>query len=104
MAASVERTRCKRQIPNGESWGQYNPVQNEWMLKPSGAKHQDSTSGALVAEGRVGAGKRRVPRSDNTGLYDPIRNTWIEPPANVRMREGLSYHPRGIFASYGRQN
>ena len=35
-------------------------------------------------------------------IYDPIRNAWIIPPQNRRMHEGLTYHPRGLFNTYGR--
>lgn len=63
---------------------------------------QDSEVQKLREAGRCGSGRARVPTPHRMGKYDPIRNVWVEPPQDRRVLEGLSYHPRGLFGTYGR--
>lgn len=51
---------------------------------------------------RPSSSRRAAPNSPTRGVYDPIKNEWIVEPQDKRIVEGLSYHPRGLFQSYGR--
>lgn len=63
---------------------------------------QDVETQKLKESGRCGSGRARVATPRSMGKYDPIRNEWVQPPQDRRVVEGLAYHPRGLFSSYGR--
>ena len=98
----TEPVRRKKAIYSGESWGVRDAVSSQWHTKPDSLNSQHTHTQALEAERRVGQGRAHVPRSRNMGVYNPIQNTWTVPPDNPRILEGLSYHPRGLFKTYGR--
>eukprot|EP00892_Ulva_mutabilis_P011149 jgi/Ulvmu1/8406/UM042_0113.1 len=100
--ANLERRRGRKTILHGETWGQHDPIRGEWTLKPASAAFKDEETQKLKESGRIGSGRARVATPRGMGKYDPIRNVWVEPPQDRRMVEGLSYHPRGLFSTYGR--
>ena len=43
-----------------------------------------------------------MPLPARAGVFDPVRDAWVVAPRDTRVLEGLSYHPRGLFSTYGR--
>lgn len=79
---------------NGQSWGTYNPVTNQWLVEPQDPKRADVQTLAVRQLGLSAGGVRRVPLPKTQGVYDPIKNMWIEPPQCARAYHGQTFAPR----------
>ncbi|GMH45578.1 hypothetical protein BSKO_13535 [Bryopsis sp. KO-2023] len=92
-SAGTLKMKSKRNIQNGETWGQHDPISGDWQVAPLSLRYRDQERVALEEAGVVTRGRHHCALPPDQGVYDPIQNEWAVLPENTRLYEGLTFSP-----------
>jgi hypothetical protein len=76
-----EKKTGPRQIVNGQTWGQYDPIRHQWKVPPVNPVYKDQE---ILHDKRCftsGTHSKRVHHMEARGVWNPISATWTIAPA-----------------------